>query len=410
MSTRSFPALGFDPAPGEAEAVQALALQLATASELVGETLPRLQDAARITDDAEWGGSAAEEFSDHGDDLPHGLGKGGEAIAAVGKALNSWLTTLTGNQAQAEVLEAAAKRLKAKLATFDECDEETAALSTRLGRVVADARRLEARHLRAANATADAIRAGKDGDPFKPENDTWYVQAVDGVAVTADGVSLATGTIAAGLAATGVGVVPAAAFEAVSTGTGAVGSLAALGQQVAGSRNAPGWTSVVLGLGTSVVPGGGTAAAFARSAVRVAGKRGAPTAIRAARKDIAAAATGGGLPGLYTNVGKIREHGLSGKVSRDLTAAGREVARREGIELPANLADRKAELQRLGLEAKQNEAYANLVDKGATIAEKAGVELTPAQKAELKLLQQGINPTPKQLDKAIEDLAKDALK
>jgi hypothetical protein len=159
-----------------------------------------------------------------------------------------------------------------------------------------------------------------------------------------------------------------------------------------------------------VIPGGGTAAAAVRSGGRVVLKRGSKAAIRAARKDITAAATGGGVPGLVNNVSKIRQHGLEGKVSRDLTAAGREVAKREGVELPANLADRKAELQRLGLEAKQNEAYANLVDKGSTIAEKAGVDLTPQQKAELKLLQQGINPTPKQIEKAMEDLGKEALK
>ncbi|HYQ68400.1 hypothetical protein [Actinophytocola sp.] len=407
---RSFPALGFDPAPGEADAVQTLLLQLATAGELIDATLPRLEEAAKITDDAEWGGSAAEEFSDHGDDLPRGLGKGGEAIGAVASALSTWYGTLVANQARAEVLEAAARKLRARLATFDTCTPESTAVSARLGRVVDDARRLEARHLRAANAAADAVRGGKDGDPFEPENDAWYVQAVDGIAVASDGVSLATGTLAAGLAATGVGVVPAAALEVASSGAGAVGSLAALGQQLAGSRHAPGWTSVVLGLGTSVVPGGGTAAAAVRSGGRVALRRGSRAAVRAARKDITAAATGGGVPGIVNNAARIRAHGLEGKVSRDLTAAGREVARREGVDLPANLADRKAELQRLGLAAKQQEAYANLVDKGTSIAEKAGVDLTPEQKAELKLLQQGINPTPKQLDKAVEDLAKDALK
>ncbi|MGB3443315.1 MAG: hypothetical protein WBA97_31655, partial [Actinophytocola sp.] len=160
----------------------------------------------------------------------------------------------------------------------------------------------------------------------------------------------------------------------------------------------------------SVIPGGGTAAAAVRSGGRVVAKRGSKAAIRAARKDIEAAARSGALPGLFDNVNKMRKHGLDGKVSRDLTAAGREVAKREGRELPANLADRKAELQRLGLEAKQNQAYADLVDKGSTIAEKAGVDLTPQQKAELKFLQQGINPTPKQLEKAIEDFGKEALK
>ncbi len=410
MSARSFPALGFDPTPGDADAVRGLMLQLATAAETIGRTLPRLQDAAKITDDAEWGGSAAEEFSDHGDDLPLGLGKGGEAVTAVSTALGEWFSTLTANQAQADVLEAAAKKLKAKLGTFDECDDETAALSTALGRVMDDARRLEARHLRAADATADAIRQGADGDPFKVENDSWYVQGFDGVAKAADGVSLATGTVAAGLAATGVGIVPAAALEVVSSGTGAVGSLATLGQQLSGSRNAPGWTAVAIGLGSSVIPGGGTAAAAVRSAGRVALKRGSKAAFRTARKDIEAAARTGALPGLIDNVGRIRKHGLEGKVSRDLTNTGREVAKRKGIDLPENLADRKAELQRLGLEAKQDQAYADLVDKGTRIAEKAGVELTPEQRAELRLLQLGINPTPKQLEKTIEAMGKDATK
>jgi len=407
---RSFPALGFDPTPGEADAVKTLMLQLAVAAETIATTLPRLEDATKITDDADWGGSAAEEFSDHGDDLPQGLGKGGEAINAVTSALSDWFGRLTTNQARADVLEAAAKKLKAKLSTFDSCTPESTVVSTQLARIIDDARRLEAKHLREANATADAIRDGKDGDPFKPENDTWYVQGLDGLAVAADGVSLATATAAAGLAATGVGLPAAAVLEAASTGSGAVGSLAALGQQLSGSRNAPGWGAVALGLGTSVIPGGGTAAAAVRSGGRVVLKRGSKAAIRAARKDIEAAARGGGVPSLIDNIGKMRQHGLEGKVSRDLTTAGREVAKREGIELPANLADRKAELQRLGLEAKQNQAYADLIDKGSAIAEKAGVDLTPQQKAELKFLQQGINPTPKQLDKAIEDFTKDALK
>ena len=410
MSTRSFPALGFDPTPGEADAVKTLMLQLATAAETISTTLPRLEEAAKITDDSEWGGSAAEEFSDHGDDLPQGLGKGGEAINAVTSALSAWFGKLTTNQARADVLEAAAKKLKAKLSTFDTCTPESTAVSTRLARIIDDARRLEAKHLREANATADAIRKGKDGDPFKPENDSWYVQGFDGVAIAADGVSLATATAAAGLAATGVGLPAAAVLEAASTGTGAVGSLAALGQQLSGSRNAPGWGAVALGLGTSVIPGGGTAAAAVRSGGRVVAKRGSKAALRAARKDIEAAARSGAMPGLFDNVNKMRKHGIDGKVSRDLTAAGREVAKREGRELPENLADRKAELQRLGLEAKQNQAYADLIDKGSTIAEKAGVDLTPQQKAELKFLQQGINPTPKQLEKAIEDFGKEALK
>jgi len=412
VTARSFPALGFDPAEGDKAAVQELMLRLAAATETIVQTLPRLEEAARITDDSEWGGSAAEEFSDHGDDLPMGLGKGAEAMAAVSEALSAWFGKLSANQALADVLEAEAKELKAKLARFDSCTPESTAVSTVLAKVLDDARRLKERHAREAEATADAIRAGADGDPFKPENDSWYVQGFDGLAKAADGISLVTATAAAGLAATGVGLPAAAVLGATSTASGAVGSLAALGQQLSGSRNAPGWASVGLGLGTAVIPGGGTVAAGVRGAGRAALKRGSAASLRQARKEIAAAARGGAVPGLVDSVNQIRRHGLEGKVSRDLTAAGREVAKREGTygDLPRNLADRKAELQRIGLEATQRKAYADLVDRGSQIAERAGVEFTPAQRAELKLLQQGINPTPQQLDKSLESLVKQEAK
>jgi hypothetical protein len=412
VTARSFPALGFDPAEGDKAAVQELMLRLAAATETIVQTLPRLEEAAQITDDSEWGGSAAEEFSDHGDDLPMGLGKGAEAMAAVSEALSTWFGKLSANQALADVLESEAKELKAKLARFDSCTPESTEVSTVLAKVLDDARRLKERHVREAEATADAIRAGADGDPFKPENDTWYVQGFDGLAKAADGISLATATVAAGLAATGVGLGPAAILGGVSTASGAVGSLAGLGQQLSGSRNAPGWASVALGLGTAVVPGGGTVAAGVRGAGRVALKRGSAASLRQARKEIAAAARGGAVPGLVDSVNQIRRHGLEGKVSRDLTATGREVAKREGTygDLPSNLAERKAELQRIGLEATQQKAYADLVDRGSQIAERAGVELTPSQRAELKLLQQGINPTPQQLDKSLESLLKQEAK
>ncbi len=412
MTGRSFPALGFDPAEGDKGAVQELMLRLAAATETIVQTLPRLEEAAQITDDSEWGGSAAEEFSDHGDDLPMGLGKGAEAMTAVSEALSTWFGQLSANQAAADVLEAEAKRLKARLAGFDRCTPESTQVSTVLAKVMDDATRLRDRHLRQAEATAEAIRAGADGDPFKPENDTWYVQGFDGLAKVADGVSLVTATAAAGLAVTGIGLGPAAVLGGISTASGAVGSFATVGQQLSGSSNAPGWAAVGLGLGTSVLPGGGTVAAGVRGAARVAAERGSAAAVRAARKEIAEAARGGAVPGLVDSVNQVRRHGLEGKVSRDLTASGREVAKREGLydDLPRNVADRKEALQRLGLEAQQQKAYADLVDKGAQIAEKAGVDLTPTQRAELKLLQQGINPTPQQLEKAVEDLTKEAAK
>lgn len=425
---RSFPALGFDPAEGDKDAVQTLLLRIATANEAIVQTLPRLEEACKITDDADWGGSAAEEFSDHGDDLPQALGKGAESMTAVVNALTSWYGTLSGNQTQADALEAQAKALKAKLKVAEaalnqvrDCTEPEYQARYRaftdardaLQRVIDKATRLKARHLRAANAAADAIRGGPD-DAFEPENDSWYVQAFDGIAVAADGVSLATGTAAAVLAVAapetlGGSLLPAAVLEGASSLSGAVGSAAALGQQLTHSRNAPGWLVVGLGLGTSVLPGGGTAAAGIRGGTRVAVRAASGKALKRAgkqaTKELRESLTSGGLPKVVKDLGEIRDKGLRRKVAADLKDAGRTEAKRLGVRARDLSA---AELRELGAQAKQAQAYANLVDKGEQIAEKADVDLTPGQKRELKLLQLGLNPTGGQVDKTIEDVTKNA--
>jgi hypothetical protein len=420
MSTRSFPALGFDPAEGDQGAVQALLLQLATANQSIQDTLPRLVEACQITDDADWGGSAAEEFSDHGDDLPAALSSGGESMTAVSNALSEWAGNLIANQAEADNLESQAKKLKeqlqraeAALRSEPDCttpgyrakfDAYTTA-RTALDRVIDKAKRLKAKHERQANAAAEAIRGGPD-DAFKPENDGGLVQAFDGIAVAADGISLATGTIAAGLAATGIGLPAAAVAEAASTATGAVGSIATLGQQLTGSSKAPGWLAVGLGLGTSVLPGGGTVAAGVRGAGRIALKRGSKQALKTTRRELGDALTSGGVTKLAKDLNEIKDDGLRRKLKNDLKDAGKTEAKRLGVN-----ADKLtvAELRQLGLEANQRKAYADLVDKGQDIAEKAGVELTPEQKAELKALQVAMNPTRGQVESGIEDTVKDRI-
>lgn len=426
---RSFPALGFDPAEGDPGAVQTLMLQLATACEAIGRTLPRLEEACKITDDADWGGSAAEEFSDHGDDLPQALGKGAESMTAVSDALSDWFGTLSRNQSLADDLEAQAKRIKQRLATaedalggFTDCAapgyqaKAQAVLDLRdaLRQVIDRARRLRDRHLRAAQQTADAIRSGPD-DAFEPENDSWYVQAFDGIAVAADGMSLATGTIAAALAVAapttlGGSLLPAAVFEGVSTLSGAIGSGAALGQQLSGSRNAPGWGAVLIGGATSIVPGGGTVAAGVRGGIKVGTRAVAGKALKRAGKtavkDLRESLTSGGLPQVVKNLNEIQDKGLRRKVAADLKEAGKAEAKRAGV----SARDLSAtELRELGMRAKQADAYANLVDKGQQIAENAGLDLTPGQKHELKLLQLAINPTASQVDKTVEDATKNAV-
>lgn len=277
MSGRSFPALGFDPTPGEVSSVQTVLVAMMRAMNAIQATLPRLEEAASITDDADWGGSAAEEFSDHGDDLPMGLGKGMEAIAKATEALGKWAPQMKANQDKAEELEDKAKRLKKQIAAANDAVsaaagaipantdnpqynarynaflgavDRAADLDAQLQAVIDAARRLQAKHLREANAAADGVRSGDD-DAFKPENDAWYVQTLDGVSKASGIVSAATGAAAAGLALTGVGAPAAAVLGTVSAGTAGVSALSGIGQRIAGSRNAPSNLSIALNL----VPG-----------------------------------------------------------------------------------------------------------------------------------------------------------
>ncbi|WP_460391653.1 hypothetical protein, partial [Actinophytocola sediminis] len=229
--TRAFPALGFDPAPGELAAVQAALVALARAISTAATVVPRLERACEITDDADWGGAAAEEFSDHGDDLPMALGTGIESMGAVAEALGTWATQLKANQDTAENLETTARKLNGQLADAQDALTTAAAaiphdvghpeyaqrqaayldrvdraarLDDAIAAVTNRARRLTAKHLREAAAAARSVLGGPD-DAFTPENDAWYVQTVDGVARVSGIMSAATAAPAAGLALTGVG-------------------------------------------------------------------------------------------------------------------------------------------------------------------------------------------------------------
>jgi hypothetical protein len=413
--TRSFPALGFDPAPGEVAAVQATLLALATAIETAAATLPRLEEACSITDDADWGGSAAEEFSDHGDDLPMGLGKGIESMGAVADALGTWAGQLKANQDRAEVLENTAKRLREQLADAEDAltaaaraiprdggdpqyaayleqVDRTAKLDAALEKVIEQARRLEAKHLREADAAAEGVRSGPD-DAFKPENDTWYVQTLDGVSKVSGIVSSATAAAAAGLALTGVGAPAAAVLTTVAAGTAGVSTLAGIGQRLTGSRNAP--SNVMLAL--SLVPGRtytsaavGAGKGFARPAAGVSRLRGGA---REAGGGALEGFTSGGLPQVVKNVDDVRrlagQHGslrdgLRAKVATDgIGQVGKGDARLVG------------------------DAIGNGVDATARTVQATGGSLTLEQKRELELLKLLANPRGDGLQNAAVNIGRD---
>jgi hypothetical protein len=418
---RSFPALGFDPAEGERGAVQAALLSIATALETITATLPRLEEAAKITDDADWGGSAAEEFSDHGDDLPMALGGGAESMSAAADALSVWAGQLVANQARADELERKAKELKEKikqaegalsdaagaiprdtshpqygarynayLGAVDKC----AALDDALQKVIDDAQRLKAKHRRQADAAAEKIRSGPD-DAFEPENDSWYVQTLDGVSRVSGIVSTATAAAAAGLALTGVGAPVAGVLGTVSAGTAAVNSLAMIGQRVAGSRNAPG----NLDLALMAVPGRtftsgaiGGIKGLARPTVGAGRARSGATGLR---DGAAEGFTSGGLPLHVKNVSEYvrlaRQHGPGEalKIRAATDGAVRALTDKEKL---------------------AGEAFVNSVDTTVRTIEASGTKLTVEQKRELEMLKILANPTQAQLESGGVKAATDAIK
>jgi hypothetical protein len=419
MSGRSFPALGFDPTPGETGSVQTVLNAMLRTKAAIDQTIPRLEEAAQITDDADWGGSAAEEFSDHGDDLPMGLGKGGEAMTQAAEALGKWMAQLKANQDKAEDLEAKAKKLKQQIETANDAVtsaagaiprdtsnpqydarysaylgavDQAADLDAQLQQVIADAHRLEAKHLREANAAANGIRGTSD-DAFKPENDSWYVQTLDGVSKTSGIVSAATAAASAGLAMTVVGAPAAGVLATVSAGTAGVSVLSGIGQRVAGSRNAPSNATLALGL----VPGR-TLTSGAIGAVK-----GLKPAVGGRLKNSAKGAAGGAADG-FTSGGlpKLVQDGL--ETARNVRQTG---SLRDGLKLKAaedgvgQVLKPKAQLA--------GEAFSNSVDTTSRAIEASGGQLSAADKRELEALKLLTNSRSAAVEDALVNTARNEL-
>jgi biotin operon repressor len=405
MSMRSFPALGFDPTPGETGSVQAVVLAMSRALHVIGDTTPRLQEAVQLADDADWLGDAADQFADSGADLPQSMSTGADAIAKAAEALSKWGGQMKANQDKAEELEDKAKKLKKQIAAANDAVTSAAGaiphdttsphyaarynaflgavdaasdLDAQLEQVIADAHRLQAKHLREANAAADGVRSGSD-DAFKPhEDEAWYVTALDDVAKVSGIVSAATGFAAAGLAITGVGAPAAAVLGTVSAGTAGVTALAGIGQRIAGSPNAPSNLSLAL----TVIPGRTFTSAAAAGAKGLARPLiGSSRLVNGAKGAASGAADGfvsGGLPKLAKDVAE------TGKYARQTGSL------RDGLKLKA-ATDGVGQVLK-GDAKLAGEAYGNAVDATVRTIEASGGHVSIEDKRELEALKLLANP------------------
>jgi hypothetical protein len=172
VHTRTFPALGFDPAPGSAADVESVLTRLADVSTVADGSADGLRRAARA---GAWRGGAATAFRAGTHELAGGLTAAASALRDVARAVTAWQARLVANQREADELEARARSVR---------DDPDA-----LARVLDRAGRLRARHLRQANAAAAAVRSGAaDGWP------------VDSAALASGHVTIWTGDLALSLA------------------------------------------------------------------------------------------------------------------------------------------------------------------------------------------------------------------
>lgn len=114
-SAANYPALGFNPAPGDAQAASELSDQLAKAVASLEEGHQLITELAN-SDSADWQGDAAQEFRSHlSGDLPKALANAHDSLTKAQQALAGWGPALSSFQSLANSLEQQAEQEKAQL-------------------------------------------------------------------------------------------------------------------------------------------------------------------------------------------------------------------------------------------------------------------------------------------------------
>jgi hypothetical protein len=197
VTTYEFPALGFDPAPGEPEAVSSGA----EAGRRFAERLASDVATLRRMSASDWIGDAGDRFRDKVKDLPRDLDRSRAAYDATSRALTEYAGELSAAQRQARSLEeeaaAALRQMQAAQAqagsigrTVPANDAERARLTAdyrgavgranqygdHLNAIQARARQLQADTAARADQAAGRIRAASDAPYHEPH---WWEKAWD---------------------------------------------------------------------------------------------------------------------------------------------------------------------------------------------------------------------------------------
>ncbi len=216
---RSFPGIGFDPAPGCVPVLEVMARSLTDTSARLGEATRLLEAVART--ESAWTGEAAEAFATCIGELPIIAQRAGRSYGAVGRALAGYAAAVEGLQREVRLVEAdaldarqrvegagrqidlARQRVAAAASALRSTDGPSARAADRAVRDAAEAHRLASapraaagddlhRAIMRARSMADRHRAAADrvvaaivaaGDLAPPEPGA--LQRLNGLAVAA---------------------------------------------------------------------------------------------------------------------------------------------------------------------------------------------------------------------------------
>jgi hypothetical protein len=280
VPTYEFPALGFDPAPGDPAAVSAGAdASRGFAQRLAGD----VATLNRMTADS-WVGEAGDAFREKIKDLPRDLDRSRAAHEATGAALAGYASALDSGQRRARTLEQeAAEALRQQQAAMAQADSIRGRLSSadastrpnlesqardatgragqygdRLAAIRAEAQRLQSALAAEADRAAGRIRAAADA-PY--EEPSWWQKAWDGfmdwVRDNADVLKTISGVLKIVSAVCAVlSFIPVVGvfFGALALTAGAVSLLIDVAVKLATGEGS--WGGIALDAVLTLVPGG----------------------------------------------------------------------------------------------------------------------------------------------------------
>lgn len=202
---RTYRGLGFDPTPGEPDAVTATIAQFIAAAEALAAFGPAVRRAGELTED--WRGPAADAFRAALAGSPGGLEERARTLRRAAEVLDDWAGVLTANRRSTEELDERAVRLRNRLEQANDQVQDrrnaldlastgaaaasasadltavttlVADLKSALDDVLAQARTLERDHLRAADAVADEFARLRGEDvPRRPGSERFLITVGD---------------------------------------------------------------------------------------------------------------------------------------------------------------------------------------------------------------------------------------